>query len=113
MTNIISDSYASLVETLKKMKSLKLRDHLGDNVADFFDAILVYADRLDIYGSFNTNHLSYIIRIFEDTSDSRFYLWVTHKYKDVMKFIKRFPVRDEDVMQPDDIITYDSLVQDY
>ena len=37
MNTIIYDSYDSLVETLNHMKSLKLKDHLGENVADFCD----------------------------------------------------------------------------
>ena len=41
ITTIISDSYYSLVDTLNHMKSLKLKDHPGGDVADFYDAILV------------------------------------------------------------------------
>ena len=38
---ILSNSYDSLVETLNHMKSLKLKDNPGENVADCFYAILV------------------------------------------------------------------------
>ena len=41
MTTVISNSCASLVETLNHMKSLKLKDFLGENVSDFCDTILV------------------------------------------------------------------------
>ena len=111
ITNVLSDSYASLVETLNHMKSLKLRDHPGGDVTYCCNAILVDSERLKRDGSFKTKHLGYIIHIFEDNSDSRFYLWETQKYKEVMDFIKKLCVCDEYVMQPDDIITYGSLLQ--
>ena len=41
MTAIISDYYYSLVDTLNHMNNLKLKDHLGRDVADFYDAILI------------------------------------------------------------------------
>ena len=40
-----------------------------------------YVEHLESDGGFNTEHLGYIIRIFEDTSGSRFHLWETQKYK--------------------------------
>ena len=40
MTTIISDSYASLVETLNHIKSLKIKYPPGENVIDCCDAIL-------------------------------------------------------------------------
>ena len=64
MNTIIYDSYDSLVETLNHMKSLKLKDHLGENVTDYCDTILVYAECLESAGSFKPEHLSYIICIF-------------------------------------------------
>ena len=112
MNTVIYDQYAYLVETLNHTKSLKLRDHPGDNVADFWNTILVDDDFLESAGPFNTDHLGYIIHISEQTSDSRLHLWATQKYKEVMEFIKKTCVCDEDVMQPDDIITYVSLVQE-
>ena len=111
MTIIISDSNFSLVDTLKHMKNLKLKDHPGRDVADCYDAILVNAESLEIAGSFKPEHFGYIICIFEDTSDSRFNLWATQKYKEVMEFAKKTLLCDKDVMQTDDIITYGFVFQ--
>ena len=93
------------------MKSLKLKDHMGENVADYCDTILVYAERLESAGSFKPDYLSYIICIFQDTSDSIFRLWENQKYKIVVEFIQKLRGCDEDVMLPDDIITYGFLVK--
>ena len=84
MTNIISDSYYYLEETLTHMKRLKLKDRPGRNFADCYDAILVNAESLKSAKSFKPEQLGYIIRIFEDTSDSRFHIWESQKYKEVM-----------------------------
>ena len=70
MTKFLSDSYYALEETINHMKSLKLKSYPGENVTDFCAAILVDAERLDSYGAFKPEHLGYITRIFEDTSDS-------------------------------------------
>ena len=94
------------------MKSLKLKDNLGENVTDYCDTILVYAERLESDGAFKTKHLNYIICIFQDTSDSRLRLWETKKYKEAVDFIKKICVCYEDIMRTDDIITYGSLVQE-
>ena len=112
MNTVISGYYYSLVETLNHMKSLKLKDCLGENVADCYDVILVYVERLESSGDFNPNHLSCIIFIFGDTSDSRFCLQATQNYKQVMEFIKKLCVCDKDSMQTYDIITYGSLVEE-
>ena len=74
MNAILSDSFDYLAETLKHVNSLKFKDFPGENFTDCCDAILVYAERLEISGAFNTKHLGCIIRIFDDTSDSRFRL---------------------------------------
>ena len=92
------------------MKSLKLKDHLGGNITDCCDAILVYAKRLKSSGAFNPEHLGYIIHVFEDTSDYRFLLWKTHNYKEGIEVIKRIFVSDYEFMRSDDIITYGSLL---
>ena len=84
MTTVLSDFYYSLVDTLNHMNSLKLKDHPGGGVADCCDSILVNVELLESAGAFKPNHLGYIIRIFEDNSDSRFHLWVTRNYKEVM-----------------------------
>ena len=112
MNTVLSYSYASSVETLNHMKSIKLKDHMGENVADCCGAILVDTECLWSAGGFKLKHLVYIIRVFEDTSDSIFRIWETQKYKEVMQLIKKICVCGEYVMRPDDIITYGSLVQE-
>ena len=72
MTTFLFNSYDALQETLTRMKSLKLKNYPGENVADFCAAILVDAERLESDGAFKPEHLGYITRILEDTSDSRF-----------------------------------------
>ena len=61
------------------MESLKLKDNQGVDIADCYDAILEYVESLESAGAFKPEHLGYIIRIFENTSDSRFNLWATQK----------------------------------
>ena len=80
MTTFLSDSYDALEETLNHMKSLKLNSYPGENVTDCCAAILVDSERLESSGAFKSEHLGYITRIFEDTSDSRFRLWAIQKY---------------------------------
>ena len=74
MTKILSDSYDDLEETLNHMKSLKLKRYPGENVTDCCASILVDAERLESAKAFKPDHLWYINRIFEDTSESRFFL---------------------------------------
>ena len=112
MTKFISDSYCALEETLTHMQSLKLKSYPGENITYFCAAILVDAERLESAGDFNPEHLGYIDRIFEDTSESRFRLWDIKKYKEVTEFIKKFCVCDMDVISQEDIITYDPLAQE-
>ena len=38
MTTVLSNYYDSLMETLNHMNNLKLKDNLGENVADCYDA---------------------------------------------------------------------------
>ena len=66
------------------MKSLKLRDNQGGGSADCYDAILENVESLESAGSFKPEHIGYIISIFENAYDSRFNLWETQKYKEVM-----------------------------
>ena len=80
MTTVLSYSYASLVENLNHINIFKIKDHPGENVADCCDEILVDVDHLESARVFKTEHSRYIIRIFEDASDSRFHLWATQKY---------------------------------
>ena len=112
MTNVLSDYYYSLVNTLNHTKSLKLKDHLRKDGVDCCDIILLNIENIESDGAFNPEHLSYIISIFEDTSDSIFHLWETQKYKEVMEFLKKTLLCDKDVMETDDIITYGLLVQE-
>ena len=70
------------------------------------------AERLESAGAFKPEHLGYINRIFEDTSDSIFRVWAIQKYKEVTEFIKKFRVCDMDVLTQEDLITYESLVQE-
>ena len=90
----------------------KLKSYPGDNVTYCCASILVDAERLESAGAFKPEHLGYITHIFEDTSDSRFRLWDIQKYKEVTEFIKKLRVCDMDVISQEDIITYESLVQD-
>ena len=66
---------------------------------------------LESAGAFKPEHLGYIIHIFDNTSNSRFHLWATQKYKEVMEFVKKPLLCDEDVMQTDDIIMYGFLAR--
>ena len=113
MTTIIPDFYYSLVNTLNHTKNLKLKYHPGRDVVDCYDAILVNVESLESDGAFKPEQLGYIIRIFENTSDSRFHIWPTQKYKEIMEFVKKPLLCDEKVMQTDDIIIYGFLAQEY
>ena len=70
----------------------------GVSVTGFCAAILVDSDRLESSREFKLEHLGYITRIFEETSDSRFRLWNIQKYKEVTEFIKKHCVCDMDVI---------------
>ena len=94
------------------MKSLKLKSYPGENVTDCCAEILLDAERLESAGAFKSEHLGYITCIFEDTSDSIFRLWGIQKYKEVTDFIKKLCVCDMDVISQEDLITYESLVQE-
>ena len=113
MTTIISDSYYFLANTLNHTKNIKLKDHPGSDAADCYDAILVNVESLESAGAFKSEHLGYIIHIFDNTSNSRFQIWATQKYKEVIEFVKKSLLCDKDVMQTDDIITYGLLTQEY
>ena len=63
-------------------------------------------------GAFKPEHLGCIIHIFENISNTRFNLWATQKYKEVMEFVNKTLLCDEDIMQTDDIITYGFLAQE-
>ena len=112
MTTFLSDSYDALEETLNHIKSLKLKSYPGENVMDCCAAILVDAERLGSAEVFNPDNLGYITHIFEDTSDSRFRLWDIHKFKEVTEFINKLRVCDMDAISQEELITYESIVQE-
>ena len=112
MNKFLYDYYYTLEDTLTHMKSIKLKSYPRDNVKYCCSTILVDAERFEISGAFNPEHLGYITCIFDDNSDSRFCLWDIQKYKEVMDFIKKLRVCDMDVISPEDIITYEYLVQE-
>ena len=94
------------------MKSLKLNFFPGENVTYFWATILVDSERIQSAVAFKPEPLGYINHIFEDSSDSRFRIWKIHNYKEVTKFIKKLCVCEMDAIPPDEIITYESLVQE-
>ena len=112
MTTTISDSYYSLMDTLNQIKSLKLKDNQGGDTAYCYDAILENVEGLESAGAFKPEHLGYIIRISENTSDYIFNLWATQKYKEVMEFVKKPLLCDKDVMPTNDITTYGLIAQE-
>ena len=61
-------------------------------------AILVVPKRLESTGAFKHEHLGYINRIFEDTSESTYRMWAIKKYKEFTEFIKKLCVYDIDVI---------------
>ena len=110
-TTALSDSYNNVQDTINYLRSIKLKIYQGENVTYFCAEILVDAERLEIEVSFNPGHLGYITFIFEDTSDSIFFIWKIQKYKNVIEFIKNICLYDKDVIQPEEIIIYQYLVQ--
>ena len=70
------------------------------------------AESLESDRYFNTENLGYITRIFEDTYESRFCILVIQKYKEVTEFVNKICVCDMDIISPEELISYESLVQD-
>ena len=79
MDTVISDYYDSLENNLYYLKSLKLKDHMGDIVAYCCAAILVDDERCERDVYFNPRHLRYVTYIFENTSDPIFHIWCTRR----------------------------------
>ena len=73
---------------------------------------MVDAKHLESAGAFKPEHLGYITRIFEDRSDSRFCMWDIQKYNEVTEFIKKLRVCDMNEISQEDLIIYESLVQE-
>ena len=101
------------MDTQNHMKNIKLNDHPGRGVADCYDAILENVEILESAGAFKPEHLGYIIHILENTSNSRFQVWSTQKYKEIMEFVKKPLLCDKDIMHIDDMITYVLLPQEF
>ena len=112
MTTFIYNYYDYSKDTLTQMKSLKLKKYPGENVTDSYAEILADAERFESARAFKPEHLGYTTRIFEDTYDSRFRLWAIQKYKEVTEFIMKLGVCDVDVISQEELITYESLVQE-
>ena len=81
MATFFSNYNDYLEEILTQMKSLKLEIYPGENVTYFYAETLVDAEWQESARVFKPEHLGYITRIFEDTSDSRLHLWAIQKYK--------------------------------
>ena len=71
------------------LKSLKLNIYSGENIADCCATVMVSTESLESDGSFKPDHIGYITRMFEDTSDYRFLLWEIYNYKQVKYLIKK------------------------
>ena len=106
------NSHDTLEETIHHLNGLKLNSYPVGKIEDLCDVILVSAECLENYMAFNPKRLGYITILFEDTYDSRFLLWVIHNYKEVADFINKLFLCDLYVIQPEDIITYEYLVQE-
>ena len=112
MNTFLSDSYDALEETLAHMNSLKINSCPGDIITDFCTVNLEDADHFEISGAFETERLGYITQMFEDNYDSILCLLAIHKYKEVAYFIKKLRVCDMYVIKPEELITYEFLVQE-
>ena len=77
---VISESNDTLEETLDHFNSLKIRIYPMEVVVHFYAAILVDSDHLDSDISFQSYELGYFTCIFEDTSNSRVFLWGIYNY---------------------------------
>ena len=95
------------------MKILKPKIYPGENVRYCCAEILVHAERLESAKDFKTENLGCTTFIFDDTSNSIFRIQSIQKYKEVTDFIKKLCMCDMDVVSPEDIITYESLVQEF
>ena len=112
ITTVLSHSCYSLKETLTHLNCLKLKDRQGDNVAQLCAEILVNANRIESAEAFKTQRLGYITLIFQNTSDPRFHIRATQKYKDIKQFIKKLHICDKGSIQTEDFITYGYLGQE-
>ena len=94
------------------MNCIKLKNYPGENVKYSCAEILVDDERLESAGAFSPEHLGHVTCIFKDTSYFRFRHWGIQKYKEVMDYIKKLRVCDINVISPEQLITYESLVQE-
>ena len=112
MKTILSYSYYALEETLNYLKSIKLNSYPGENISDFCVAILVDSYFLDRSIDFNTKYLDYITIISEYTSDSIFIYGKFRSTSRLRSLLRKFCVYDEDAMQPTELISNESFVQE-
>ena len=94
------------------MKSLKLKIFTGENIKYCCTENLFDTQRLESSGTFKTGSIGYITYVFEDTFDSILCFGVINKYKQVTYFINKLCVCDMDVIPPDELTTYESLVKE-
>ena len=112
MKKFLSDSNAALEEPLNNLKNIKIRRYLEDNLEDLRNTILLYSKYLENDRQFKPVHLGFTTNIFETTSNYRFCFWYIQRHTEVSKVIKKLHVCDEDIIQPEEIIIYESLVQE-
>ena len=103
----ISDSYKTLEETKKQLKSLKLSDFPGKNVVDCCAQILMLAEHLDSAGAFETDLLCAIARIFTLSSEKIFNVWAIETSRKCIKYVKSVQVNNPDTL-PEQIF-YESI----
>ena len=94
------------------MESLKPKSYPWENVTALSAEITVGYRRLESARAFMPDHLGYISRIFDNTSDTRCCRREIHNYKEVMEFIKKLHVYDLYFIQSEELIPYDSLLQE-
>ena len=73
---------------------------------------MVDDERPESARDFKSEDIGYITFMFEDTYDSRFRMWAIQKYKELTYFIKKLCVCDMYVISQEELITYESLVQE-
>ena len=74
MVPVMLDSYDALETTLAYMKNIKLVSFPGENIANFWATILGDAGILHSALAFNTEHLSDISVIFEESKYLHFWI---------------------------------------
>jgi len=106
------DSYEAMELTKEKLKKLTLKNYPGENVEQCCADIVMYAEQLDSAGSFEAPLLCSIAKTFESASEERFRLWGMKTYDRCKDYVKSLRIMDEDTVDADRRITYESLTQD-